>query len=93
MSNQRILEIFFIQCIAYFCLWLYNSYFGFMLSIIFGCIAAAILLISLVSEWIESSRVPRWYFKVIGISVLAPLASYMLYISIFGSTMSWLQKG
>jgi hypothetical protein len=91
MTNQRLVEIFFVQLIAYFGMWLYSSYFGFLVSFILGCIGVAILLFSSISEWIEPSRVPRWYFKAIGTAILAPLSSYLIYIAIFGRAMAWMK--
>ena len=92
MTNQRLLEIFFAQIIVYLLLWLYNSYFGFLMSIILGSIAIAILALSFVAEKIEPSKVPLWYFKLIALCAAAPLSVYVIYICVFGSSFAWMKN-
>ena len=78
----RLGEIFLIEMVFYLLCWLWNDYLASMISLIFGVLFLAILLISLVVEVIERSRVPRWYFYFMLLSVLAPLLSTVIYLSI-----------
>jgi bacteriorhodopsin len=75
-------EVFLIQVFLYMVCWLLNDYLATMVSLIFGTMFFAILLVSLVVEVVERSRVPRWYFVFMLISVIAPLVSAGIYLSI-----------
>ena len=68
-----ITEIFLIEAIIYIALWMWNEYVASILTLAFSAIALFILIISLISELIERSKVPRWYFSYMVISILTPL--------------------
>jgi hypothetical protein len=57
-------EIFMIQAILYLILWLWNDYAATIFSLSFAAIAFFILIIALIAEVIEPSKVPRKYFYV-----------------------------
>lgn len=80
--SLRMGEVFLIQIFLYLVCWLLNDYLASMVSLIFGTMFLAILLVSLVVEVVERSRVPRWYFVFMLISVIAPLVSAGIYLSI-----------
>jgi hypothetical protein len=63
-----------------------------LLTLIIGAIVLAVLLLALISEAIERSRVPRRYFYVMGLSVLAPLVAAILYQVLFGGHLSFLHS-
>lgn len=87
MFHRRlnITEIFLIQAIVYTLLWLWNDYVATLLSLTFSAIAFFILAVSLISELLDRSKVPRWYFSAMIISVVTPL--------IIGSFFMILKKG
>ena len=72
-------------------MWLINDYMATLLTLIIGAIVFAVLVIALLSEAIERSKVPRWYFWVMGLSVLAPIASAFIYTLIFGGRFGFLE--
>jgi len=80
--SLRLGEIFLIQVFLYMLCWLVNDYLASMVSLIFATMFQAILLVSLVVEVVERSRVPRWYFIFMLISVIAPIVSAGIYLSI-----------
>jgi len=80
--SLRLGEIFLIQVFLYMLCWLVNDYLASMVSLIFATMFLAILLVSLVVEVVERSRVPRWYFIFMLISVIAPIVSAGIYLSI-----------
>lgn len=92
MSKIRTTEILLIEVIIYLILWFFNEYLATMLSLILGTICLLILLISLVVEWIEHSKVPRWYFAFMFMSVLAPILAAIIYLGISGN-MDWMESG
>lgn len=80
-----------VQIALYLLLWLLNDYLATMLSLIFGSIALMVLLIALIVEWIERSKVSRWFFWVMGFSVVAPLVVALLFGFINGG-IEWLAE-
>ena len=87
MFHRRlnITEIFLLQAIFYTLLWLWNDYVATLISLTFSAIAFFILSVSLISELLDRSKVPRWYFYAMIISVVTPL--------IIGSFFMYLKKG
>ncbi len=86
-----LLEIFLLEVAIWLGLWLLSDYMAALLTLIISAIVFAVLAIALVSEAIERSKVPRWYFWVMGLSVVAPVAAALLYLLIFGGEFSFLK--
>lgn len=90
MIKLRPIEIFLIQLTLYLGLWLYDDYMGSLLSIVLAGVFAAILVISLIVEWIEPSKVPRNYFYMMAGCVAAPLIAMAVYVLLMGGELEWL---
>lgn len=88
MERIRPIEILLGEVVLYLIIWVFNDYMATMLSLIFGSIFLLILLVSLVVELVEKSKVPRWYFIFMGLSVLAPIIAAILYVLI-NQGMGW----
>jgi hypothetical protein len=86
-----LLEIFLLEMAVWLALWLANDYLATLLTLIISAIVFAILVIALLAEAIERSKVPRTYFWIMGLSVLAPLVSALLYMFIFGGQFEFLK--
>lgn len=86
-----LLEIFLLETIVMLAIWLLNDYIAVMLTLILAAIVSAILIIALISEFIERSKVPAKYFYTMGISVLALLGAALLYIGISGGNLDFLK--
>lgn len=91
MGKIRTLEILMVEIIIYLFIWMLNEYLATMLSLIFGTICLLILLISLVVEFIERSKVPKWYFGFMAMSILAPILAAAIYLGITGN-IDWLRE-
>lgn len=89
MESIRSIEILLGEVVIYLIIWVLNDYLASMLSLIFGSIFLLILLVSLVVELVEKSKVPRWYFTFMGLSVLAPVIAAVLY-TLINRGMEWL---
>ena len=89
MQRIRPIEIMLGEVVIYLIIWIANDYMAAMLSLIFGSIFLLILLTSLVVEVVEKSKVPRWYFIFMGLSVLAPIIAALLYTFI-NQGLGWL---
>lgn len=85
-----LLEIFLLEIVVWLGLWLLNDYLASLLTLIIGAIVLAVLLIALIAEAIERSKVPRKYFYVMALSIFAPLVAAVLYLLIFGGKLAFL---
>lgn len=83
-------EYFLIQLILLIAIWLLNDYYGTLTSGIWGSLCLFILVVSLLVEWIEPSRVPKVYFWFMFAAVLASVVSAAIYLSFFGE-LDWLE--
>jgi hypothetical protein len=88
--SLRLSEIFMIQAVLYLILWLWNDYAATILSLSFAVIAAFILIIALIAEVIEPSKVPRKYFWVMVISALMPLLVGSFFMYLKKGTLDWM---
>ena len=88
----RALEIFLIEVVIYLFLWLSNDYLASLLSVIIAAIFLLILLISLIVEWVERSKVPKLYYQFMAVSVIAPFVAALLFF-LFGGEITWLRDG
>jgi hypothetical protein len=84
-------EVFLIQALFYTVLWMWNDYVATILTLSLSAIALFILLISLVAEALDRSKVPRWYFWVMGISTLTPLIIGAFFLTIKHGSLDWMK--
>lgn len=91
MEKIRPIEILLAEVIVYILLWLANDYLATLLSLIFGSIFLLILVISLIVEIVERSKVPRWYFFFMLMSVLAPIIAAAIFLLISGG-LEWMRQ-
>lgn len=75
---QKSLLTFLIQVVFYALLWLWEEYAALFVSVTFSAIAFFVLLIALIAEWIERSKVPPFFFLFLLISVVTPLIFFMI---------------
>ena len=86
IKNIGIIEISLVQAIFYGVLWLIDDYFALLVSVILAVILFAVLVISFISEMLERSRVPKSYFKILGVSVLIPIIVSIFFFLVVGIT-------
>ncbi len=91
MIKDHLAEIFFVQIIIYIAIWFASDYIGSFISISFPIIFALLLLVSIIAELIEPSRVPRWYFYLMIISIIAPILVGGIFWYLSGGKMDWFQ--
>ena len=91
MLNLRPFELFLIEFAFYILLWLWNDYIATLVSALFILVCTSILLIALVAELIERSKVPRRYFYYMLVSILAPLLSSLFFINQMNGNLDWLE--
>jgi drug/metabolite transporter superfamily protein YnfA len=84
-------EVFLIQAVFYIVLWLWNDHAATILTLSFAAIALFILIISLIAEVIDRSKVPRWYFWVMGISIVTPIIIGAFFLTLKNGTLDWMK--
>lgn len=87
-----LLEIFLLEVVCFLGLWLINDYVAALLTLIVGAIVSAVLIIALISEAIERSKVPKKYFQIMALSVLAMLVSALIYVVLIGGQLEFLRR-
>jgi len=92
MPKIRPIELFLIQFIIYSVLWLWNEYIASLLTLVFTAITIFILAISLMAEFIEPSKVPRWYFSSMLVSIIAPILATIVFVYLVGMEFEWLTE-
>ncbi|MCC6413781.1 MAG: hypothetical protein IT270_19185 [Saprospiraceae bacterium] len=85
-----VFEVFLLETAVWLAFWLLNDYMATLLTLIIVAIVSSVLIIAMISEWIERSKVTRYYFQVMAVSVAAPLVAGLLYILLFGE-LTWLR--
>ncbi|MFT6334701.1 MAG: hypothetical protein ACJATI_001446 [Halioglobus sp.] len=84
IKNIGLLEISLIQIIFYSSMWFIDDYFAILISVILTTILFATLIISLITELIEKSRVPRSYFTWMIVSTIIPLIVAAFFVLVLG---------
>lgn len=88
----RLTEIILIQVVFYSLVYLWSNYIGFLLCLIITCIASAILILSLIFDFIEKSKVPSSYYWFILSTAIVP-AVVMGMFSIFSTgAFDWIDQ-
>lgn len=62
-----------ILTITYGVLWLVHEYTAFFLTLLVPIISFCTLIISLITEYLERSNIPRWYYRFMAILIILPL--------------------
>lgn len=91
MQKIGLLEIFLMQILAYTLLWIWDDFAATLVSSAFFMIMIFILIVSLIAEILEPSKVPKWYFKFMGISILAPCITALIFVIIFEGKLEWME--
>jgi len=84
------LEIFLLEVVIFMALWLLLPFWASLLTFIIPMIGLPILLISLIAEWLERTRISRLYFVVIFISILVPPLVALVYGFLSGNEWNFL---
>ena len=85
------IESFLVQFVIYLLIWLFNDYLAVLLSLILGGIALSVYVISKLVELVESSRVPKVYYRFMVICFTAPLLAGILGL-LMRNGLSWMEN-
>ncbi|MFN7325137.1 MAG: hypothetical protein ACK5SQ_01000 [Chitinophagales bacterium] len=84
MKNKIYWQLFMVECMVWLAVWLLNDYLAALLTAILGSMVFAVWLIAQISEYLEPSRVPSWYFSVLLTTLLATLSTAGFYVVLNG---------
>lgn len=79
-----------IQGVIYCGIWLWNEYVASYITIIFPVMIALILILSAIADWIEPSRIPKWYYALMIISIVIPILVGALFYMMYGGKIEWM---
>lgn len=85
-------EIFFLQLILWMGLWLVNDFVATLLTLCIGAVVLAVLIVALLAELMERSKVPKQYFYIMGLSLLAIVLAAAAYVLILGGRLEFLMQ-
>ncbi len=90
-TNQFIL-IILLQAILYSSIWLWNEFVASYITLVFPAMILVILLISAIADWIEPSRIPKWYYVIMIVSILVPIIIGGIFYAIYDGRIDWLKE-
>ena len=83
-------EIALLEGVLLLLLWLWNDYVAALITLTGSPIVLASLLLAIVSEWIEPSRVPKRYFWIGLLLVCVSVAVGVGYVGLTGGRLDFL---
>ena len=83
------LEAFLLEIILLMGVYFLSDFLATLLAVIIASLSAGALLISGIAELVERSKVPRSYFAYLAVSILAPVLSLLLMLTL-GGGLNWL---
>jgi hypothetical protein len=89
-TRTNLLIVTLLQAVIYSGLWLWNEYVASILTIIFPGMILVILIIGTIADLIEPSRIPKWYYGLMIISIVTPLVIGWIFYYLYGGSLDWL---
>ena len=83
-------EIFLVEVVVFMALWLIIPFWASLLTFIIPMIGLPILLIALIAEWLERTRISRMYFVIMLISIIVPPLVALTYSLLSGNEWNFL---
>lgn len=84
MNKIGLIEITLFQIITYLSLWIWNGFIALYITLCLSTICFLILLIAIIAEWLDPSKIPRRFFFGLMLSgVFVPLIIGAIAIWIF----------
>jgi hypothetical protein len=90
MKKPDLTFIALVQIFIYISLWLINDYTATLFSGIMFFVSLFILVLSLIVELIERSKVDKWYFYLILLSCIIPLVIGIIMTVIKKGDLDWM---
>jgi len=85
-----LLELILIQFIIYMGIYLLNSYVGIMICLVMAPICFFTLIVSLISELLDRSKVPKLYYKFMVTGFIIPLIILLVGLTLDPNALDWM---
>ena len=85
-------EVGLIQIVIYSVVFFFNPYIGFLLCLTIGVVSLAILILSVITEMVERSKVPKSYYKYMMTAILSPFLVLLIFSLFDPAAFSWLDE-
>lgn len=92
-SSQRLIliEVAIFEAILLIFLWFISEYTATLLSWIIPVLCTGILIISLIVEWVERSKVPRWYYWLLVVMGITPILVFIFFFILQEGQFEWMK--
>jgi len=91
-TNPHFLIIVLAQAVIYLSIWLWDEYLASYITLIFPIMIFVILVLALIADWIEPSRIPGWYYKLMIVSIVIPVIIVAVFYYINDGRIDWLKN-
>ena len=91
MSLGKI-ELFLIEVIIFTLIYIGNRYVGFLVCLVIGCIAIALLLLSFFFEIIDRSKVPKSYYLFMLNTAIAAFLVLFAFSTLLEGSFDWMSE-
>jgi len=78
------------QAIVYAGIWLWDEYVASYFTLIIPGVILVILIIATISDFIEPSRIPGWYYWLMLVSIVTPIMVGALFYYLYDGHLDWL---
>ena len=82
-------EITLFQIVIYMGLWIFNEYLASLITIVMIPIFIGILVVSILAESIERSKVPKIYYRFLLVSIIIPLIIGLFFLYMYDGKLDW----
>ncbi len=89
--KTHFVTILLFQAVLYAGIWLWNEYVATYITLIFPAILIVLLLLSSIADWIEPSRITRWYYILMIGSIAVPLLIGAIFYVMYDGRLDWLK--
>jgi len=89
IPNFGLTEIALFQVLFYAGFWVMSDYTATLLTLVLPVIFLFLLIISLLAELIDKSKVPKWYFKFMLVSIIVPILTAIVFVLALGADFDW----
>ncbi len=75
---KNLIAVALFEAVFFLLFWVFSPKAAYILTLSVSAVAAAVFLISLIADAIEASKIGRFYYYAIGITIAIPLLIYAL---------------
>lgn len=80
------------QAVLYAIIWLWNEFVAAYITLIFPSMILLLLLLAIIADWIEPSRIPKWYYMLMIISAVIPVLIGAIFFFIYEGKLDFLTE-